>query len=151
MKQLLMLLAMVTLIAGCAGRTAMYDAPDENAEVAVVGVDNQISGDSAGDSGNSWQAPGSDQGTRAGVFKVDGERTNEMGGEDKARLRPGKHSIEVFADSGGSLRFGALEYKFEAGKTYSVRLYRNKTEDTDYRAELINTANPDDVLEEVNF
>ena len=150
MKQLLMLLAMGALIAGCAGRTAMYDAPDKDADVAVVGVDNQITEESSGGEGG-WQAPGSSQGTRAGVFKVDGERTNEMGGEDKARLRPGKHSIEVFADSAGSLRFGELEYKFEAGKTYSVRLYRNKTEDTDYRAELVNTANPDTVLEEVNF
>ncbi len=151
MKQLLMLLAMVSLIAGCAGRTAMYDAPDEDANVAVVGVENHISDDSGDDSGNSWQAPGSDQGTRAGVFKVDGERTNEMGGEEKARLRPGNHSIEVFADSGGSLRFGSLEYKFEAGKSYSVHLYRNKTENTDYRAELVNSASPDTVLEEVNF
>ena len=151
MKQLLTLLAMVALIAGCAGRTAMYDAPDQDADVAVVGVKNQISKESSGDSDNSWQAPGSNQSTRAGVFKVDGERTNEMGGEEKARLRPGQHSIQVFADSGGSLRFGALEYQFEAGKTYSVRLYRNKTENTDYRAELVNTASPDQVLEEVNF
>lgn len=151
MKQLLMMLAMVALIAGC-GRTAMYDAPDADAEVAVVGVEDHISTDDTDASdGGGWQAPGTSEGTRAGVFKVDGERTNEMGGEEKARLHPGEHSIEVFADSAGSLRFGSLEYKFQAGKTYSVRLYRNKTENTDYRAELVDTAQPDQVLEEVNF
>lgn len=149
MKQLLMMLAVVALIAGC-GRTAMYDEPDQDTDVAVVGVDNQITKESGGDEGG-WQAPGSSDGTRAGVFKVDGERTNEMGGEDKARLRPGTHTIQVFADSSGSLRFGELEYEFEAGKTYAVRLFRNKTEKTDYRAELVNTAQPDQVLEEANF
>lgn len=151
MKQIVLLLAVVGLIAGCAGRTAMYDAPDQDAEVAVVGIDNQISDDGSEESGKSWQASGGDTGTQSGVFKVDGERTSKMAGENKARLSPGEHSIQVYADSGGSLRFGGLEYEFDAGKTYSVRLFRKDTEDTNYRAELVNTANPDKVLEEVNF
>ncbi len=151
MKQLVLLLAMVALIAGCAGRTAMYDAPDQDAKVAVVDIDNQISEDGSAESGNSWQAPGGDTGTDSGVFKVDGERTSKMAGESKARLSPGEHSIQVYADSGGSLRFGGLQHDFDGGKTYSVRLFRKDTEDTNYRAELVNTANPDQVLEEVNF
>jgi hypothetical protein len=86
-----------------------------------------------------------------GVFKVDGERTNEMGGNEKARLRGGEHTIQVYADKSGSLRFGDVTYEFKAGTTYDIRIYSNKSDATDYRAELVNTAKPDQVLEEVEF
>lgn len=151
MKRVLAMLAISTLVVGCAGRTAMYNAPDKNDQVAVVGVSSHLeSGDGEAQSGG-WQAPGGNQPARVGVFKVDGERTQKMRGADKARVRGGEHTIQVYADKAGSLRFGNITYEFQAGKTYDIRIYSNQSEATDYRAKLVNTAEPGHVLKEVEF
>lgn len=152
MKQVLTMLALATLVVGCAGRTAMYDAPDKDDQVAVIGVANRIdTDDGGGNQGSAWQAPGSNQPARVGVFKVDGERTSKTAGNEKARLRAGEHTIQVYADKAGSLRFGDFTYSFEAGKTYSIRIYSASSQAFTYRAELVNTAKPDRILEKVRF
>lgn len=151
MKKLMVMLAATALIAGC-GRTAMYSEPKGD-DVAVIAVENHLdddAGEQAQDSGG-WQAPGSSQPARVGVFKVDGERTNEMGGNEASRLKGGEHTIQVFADDSIALRFGDVTWDFEAGQEYVIHIYKNDDADTDYRAELVNSAAPDKILKKVAF
>lgn len=151
MKKLMVMLAATALIAGC-GRTAMYSEP-EGEDVAVIAVENHLNagGEEKEDDGSGWQAPGSSSSARVGVFKVDGERTNEMGGNEAARLKGGEHTIQVFADDSIALRFGDVTWDFEAGQEYVIHIYKSDEADADYRAELVNSAQPDKILQKVAF
>jgi predicted small lipoprotein YifL len=152
MKNVLMMLAMLAMVAGC-GRTAMYDAPDSDDVVAVIQIANHIGEgkEEASDDAGGWQMPVASAPARAGVFKVDGERTNEMGGDAEARLKPGEHTIQVFADDAGVLRFGDITWNFKGDKTYVIHVYSSDNAESDYRGELVEQSNPDKVLTKVNF
>ena len=65
-------------------------------------------------------------------------------------LEAGKHTIEVFADQGGILRFGKFRHTFDEGGTYQVRI-KPAAGKGDYTLELINAAAPDTVLKTKNF
>ena len=63
--------------------------------------------------------PGAGESTVA-IFKVDGERLAEKGGEQRVFVEPGEHSVEIFADHQGILRFGTLSHDFEPGRDYQI-------------------------------
>ena len=44
----------------------------------------------------------------------------EKGGEQRVFVEPGEHSVEIFADHQGILRFGILTFEFEAGRDYYI-------------------------------
>ncbi|MCK0152305.1 hypothetical protein MWU49_01190 [Alcanivorax sp. S6407] len=140
-------LCSVLVLTGCAS-TGMYDAPSGDG-LAALSIDNQLSvpADDAADSG--WQMPTSSE-AKASLFKVDGERISEQAGAESVELEAGKHSIEVFADQGGILRFGKFRYNFVENGTYELRI---KAADgaEDYTLELIETSAPDAVLKTKNF
>ena len=140
-------LCSVLALAGCAS-TGMYHAPGGDG-LATLSIDNQLSApaDDATDSG--WQMPTSSD-AKASLFKVDGERISEQAGAESVQLEPGKHSIEVFADQGGILRFGKFRYSFVENGTYQVRITAAGGKD-DYTLELIEVGAPDTVLKTKNF
>ena len=140
-------LCSVLVLAGCAS-TGMYDAPGGEG-LAVLTVDNQliVPAEDAADSG--WQMPTSSE-AKASLFKVDGERISEQAGAESVQLEPGKHSIEVFADQAGVLRFGKFRYTFEENGSYQLRIKAAGGND-DYTLELIESAAPDAILKTKNF
>ncbi|ASK34008.1 hypothetical protein CEK62_06225 [Alcanivorax sp. N3-2A] len=104
-------LLLATLLAGCAG-VPLYQPPGDDQPVAVVTVSDQV----AGQGGESrWPAT-------AAVFAVDGVRVTEQGGARRVRLSAAEHRLRVFADHGGTLRFGTLEHRFEAGTDYLITI-----------------------------
>lgn len=140
-------LCSVLALAGCAS-SGMYDAPGGDG-LAVLSIDNQLSvpADDAADSG--WQMPTSSE-AKASLFKVDGERISEQAGAESVQLEPGKHSIEVFADQGGVLRFGKFRHTFEESGSYQLRIKAADGKE-DYTLELIESAAPDAILKTKNF
>lgn len=153
MKKILTLLALVALVAGCASRTAMYNAPDKNAEVAIVTIKNHLkeSTEQTATAGPVWKTGHHSQPTRVGVFKVDGTRLDKQAGEAAARLRPGEHHIQIYADASGSLRFGDFRYDFEAGKTYVIHVYSSDSAKFSYRGELVVRGQPGQILKTFRF
>lgn len=152
MKKFLALAAMAVLITGC-GRTAMYDAPDVDDVAADITVTHHFddgSDDAAGGQGG-FQMPMASAPARAEVFLVDGERTNEAGGDNQARVKPGEHTIRVVAEDSGVLRFGDITWEFKGDHDYVIHIYSSDKADSDYRAELVDTATPDKVLTKVYF
>lgn len=133
----------LAMLAGCA--TPMYRAPDVR-HAAVLKIDNQL-GQNAG-AGGGWMASASGA-ARAGIFTIDGERLDEQGGEESTTLRPGKHEIQIFADSAGILRFGTFVMQAVQGEEYVVRVRKGDT--TSYQAEVVNAARPDVIMQEVDF
>lgn len=150
MKKLLALAA-VALLAGCSG-TGMYHAPDSG-KTAQVKVANHIDeSKKANNSDNGgWQMPMGNTPSRAGVFKVDGDRTKKEGGDQSAVLEPGQHTIQIYADDGGILRFGELKYNFQANHKYEINVYASQKAETNYRIELVDVAQPDKVLTKEAF
>lgn len=140
-------LCSVLVLAGCAS-TGMYDAPGGD-QVATLRVDNQLSvpDDDGADAG--WQMPTSSE-AKASLFKVDGERISEQAGAESVQLDAGKHSIEVFADQGGILRFGKFRYNFVENGAYQLRIKAADGKE-DYTLELIESSDPDVVLKTKNF
>lgn len=152
MKKLLALAAMAVLITGC-GRTAMYDAPDADDVVADITVTHHFdddSGDAAGGQGG-FQMPMATAPARAEVFLVDGERTNKAGGDNTARVEPGEHTIQVVAEDSAVLRFGDVTWDFKGDHDYVIHIYNSDKAGSEYRAELVDAANPDKVLTKVYF
>ncbi|MEQ3637617.1 hypothetical protein [Alcanivorax sp.] len=145
----LLFLSMVSalLLAGCAS-TGMYSAPS-GAQAATLSVDNQLSAptDQGGHAG--WQMPTSSD-AKASLFKVDGDRITEQGGTPSVQLEAGKHSVEVFADQGGILRFGKFRHTFLKGGIYQVRILAAEG-NKDYALELVKASDPDDVLVSKEF
>ena len=137
----------VLVLAGCAS-TGMYDAP-QGENLARLAVDHQLSAPASDDDAGGWQMPTSST-AKASIFKVDGERVSEQAGADTVNLEAGKHTIEVFADQGGILRFGKFRHTFDEGGTYQVRI-KPAAGKGDYTLELINAAAPDTVLKTKNF
>lgn len=152
MKKLLAFAAMAVLVTGC-GRTAMYSAPDADDVVAEITVTHHFDeGEEASDGrAGGFQMPMASAPARAEVFKVDGERTNEAGGDSAARLEPGEHTVQVVAEDGTVLRFGDITWEFKGDRDYVIHIYNSDKPDSDYRAELVDSANPDKVLKKVNF
>ena len=140
-------LCSVLLLTACAS-TGMYDAPS-GGDVARLSVDNQLASRANDAAAGGWQMPVSTE-AKASLFKVDGERISEQAGVDSVELEAGKHSIEVFADQGGILRFAKFRYTFEENGTYQVRIKAADGKE-DYTLELIDTAAPDMVLKTKNF
>ena len=137
----------VLVLAGCAS-TGMYDAP-HGENLATLTVDNQLSAPASDDDTGGWQMPTSAT-AKASIFKIDGERVSQLAGADTVNLEAGKHTIEVFADQGGILRFGKFRHTFDEGGTYQVRI-KPAAGKGDYTLELINAAAPDTVLKTKNF
>ena len=110
-------LLLATLLAGCAG-VPLYQPPGDDQPVAVVTVSDQAAGQ--GGEGR-WPAT-------AAVFAVDGVRVAEQGGAQQVRLSAGQHSLRVFADHGGRLRFGTLECRFDAAANYAITISQGNGE-----------------------
>lgn len=140
-------LCSVLVLAGCAS-TGMYDAPGGD-EAATLSIDNQLSVPADDAASGGWQMPTSSE-AKASLFKVDGERISEQAGADSVQLEAGKHSIEVFADQGGILRFGKFRYNFAESTSYQLRIKAAGGAE-DYTLELIESDAPDAVLKTKNF
>lgn len=151
MKKLLALAAMAVLVTGC-GRTAMYSEPDADDVAADIVVTHHFDEDDAEAKGSGgFQMPMASAPARAEVFLVDGERTNEAGGNNEARVKPGEHTVQVVAEDGTVLRFGDVTWEFEGDRDYVIHIYNSDKADSEYRAELVDSANPDKVLTKVYF
>lgn len=110
-----LLLALALAVTGCT-RTAMYHPPGEDDPKARLSIESQLG---SNEESSGWQMPGAGESTVA-IFKVDGERLAEKGGEQHVLVEPGEHSVEIFADHQGILRFGILTFEFEAGRDYQI-------------------------------
>lgn len=140
-------LCLVLVLAGCA-TTGMYDAPSGD-DVVKLSIDNQLAAPADDEAAGGWQMPVSNE-AKASLFKVDGERISEQAGADSVDLEAGKHTIEVFADQGGILRFGKFRYTFEESGAYRLRI-KAANGKGDYTLELIEAGAPDTVLKTKNF
>lgn len=152
MKKLLALAAVAVLATGCS-RTAMYDAPDADDVAADITVTHHFNDGSGGDdaAAGGFQMPMASAPARAEVFLVDGERTNEAGGDNTARVKPGEHTVQVVAEDGAVLRFGDVTWEFQGDHDYVIHIYNSDKPDSEYRAELVDAAQPDKVLKKVYF
>lgn len=152
MKKLLALAAVAVLATGCS-RTAMYDAPDADDVVADITVTHHFDDGSEGEdaAAGGFQMPMASAPARAEVFLVDGERTNEAGGNNTARVEPGEHTIQVVAEDGNVLRFGDVIWEFQGDHDYVIHIYNSDKSGSEYRAELVDAAQPDKVLKKVHF
>ena len=110
-------LVSVLMLSGCAS-TGMYDAPTGE-QAATLSVDNQLSAPTAQGEDAGWQMPTSSE-AKASLFKVDGERITEQAGAQSVQIEAGKHSVEVFADQAGILRFGKFRHNFAQGGIYQI-------------------------------
>ena len=137
----------VLMLAGCAS-TGMYHAPTGE-QAATLTVDNQLESPVQQDQGACLKMPTSSE-AKASLFKVDGDRITEQAGSQSVQLEAGKHSVEVFADQGGILRFGKFRYTFLEGGIYQVRI-RAAEGSKEYSLELVKASAPDDVLVAKNF
>ena len=135
-------LVSVLMLSGCAS-TGMYDAPTGE-QAATLSVDNQLSAPTAQGEDAGWQMPTSSE-AKASLFKVDGERITES-----VQIEAGKHSVEVFADQAGILRFGKFRHNFAQGGIYQVRISAAEGK-KDYTLELVKASAPDDVLVTKDF
>ena len=140
-------LVSVLMLAGCAS-TGMYDAPTGE-QAATLSVDNQLSAPTAQGEDAGWQMPTSSE-AKASLFKVDGERIAEQAGAQSVQIEAGKHSVEVFADQAGILRFGKFRHNFVQGGIYQVRISAAEGK-KDYTLELVKASAPDDVLVTKDF
>jgi hypothetical protein len=149
MKKVIMLLV-VALTSACAS-TGMYSTPS-GSDTATVEVENLLDTGTqeATEGATGWQMPGMAAASRVGVFTVDGDRVDESGGDKMVTLDAGEHTIQLFADDGGMLRFKKFSMTFEEGAEYVIKVMRNDGK-KNFRATVANKAAPETVLEEVSF
>lgn len=110
-----LLLVLALAVTGCS-RTAMYHPPGEGDPRARLSIESTLG---SNEESSGWQMPGAGESTVA-IFKVDGRRLAEKGGEQRVLVEPGEHSVEIFADHQGILRFGILTHQFEADRDYRI-------------------------------
>lgn len=148
MIQRVILLCSVLFLTACA--TGMYSAPDADS-AAVVTVENLLSKEvEQQNTAGGWTMPSMNVPARTGLFTVDGDRLDEQGGDQRALLTPGRHQIQIFADDKGVLRFKKFSLKVKEGHEYVVRVMGHEGADR-YRAEVVDTAAPDEIIKEVTF
>lgn len=126
-----LLLVLALAVTGCT-RTAMYHPPGEDDPQARLSIQSDLG---TNEQSSGWQMPGAGESTVA-IFKVDGERLAEKGGDDRVSVEPGERSIEIFADHQGILRFGILSHQFKAGGDYLI-VVSDGEGDKRYRAVLV--------------
>lgn len=148
MRNIIALCALV-LLSACS-TTGMYDAPDAD-NAAVIKIENFINAGSQDQSQKGWVMPGANTATKVGLFTIDGDRLDETGGDQQVTVAPGKHSVQIFADGGGALRFKKFSLKVSAGSEYVVRINKSGSADSNYIAHVIDAAEPDQIIKEVAF
>ena len=126
-----LLLVLALAVTGCT-RTAMYHPPGDDDPRARLSIESQLGSNEAS---SGWQMPGAGESTVA-IFHVDGERMAEKGGQQRVFVEPGEHSVEIFADHQGILRFGPLSHDFEPGRDYQILVDEGEG-DKRYRALLV--------------
>ena len=149
MRKLIVMLG-VMLLSACAS-TGVFNAASGDDAVTLRVVNQLDKGEEKTESAPGWQMPGMNQMAKVGVLTVDGDQLEVGADNTKVSIEPGKHSLKLFADDGGMLRFGKLKYDFAAGASYDIVIGTVEGGTEDYRAKLIDTANPDQVLKEVAF
>jgi len=124
-------LVMALIVTGCT-RTAMYHPPGKDDAQAKLSIQSDLG---SNEKSSGWRMPGAGESTVA-IFKVDGERLSEKGGDERVSVEPGERSIEIFADHQGILRFGTLSHRFKAGGDYLI-VVSDGDDDKRYSAVLI--------------
>ena len=148
--RILFALCSLMMIASCASN-GLYQSPDAES-AAVIKIENLIDKDGVDAAApTGWVAPGASMKTKVGLFAVDGDRLDEMGGDQKVSVEPGKRNIQIFADGGGALRFKKIKMKFSAGSEYIIRVKKNAEEESKFIAEVIEASAPNAIIKEVTF
>lgn len=149
----LIVAACALMLAACAHVPGKYSAPDMDDVHALIKVENHLN-DATKQSQTGWQMPGMDAiggNYKTMLFQVDGDKITQVGGVQEVRIEPGLHQVQVMVDDGLIPLSGEVTATFVEKHNYDIKVYHDEQGSKRYRADLVDEAAADKVINQARF